>query len=167
MLVGRELAGTWSAQPYVLRVRRRTPTAREDHALVESAGTMLYRRAFDTGEWQVLLVCPSGPAARYGWSLPKGLPDAGESLEAAARRETFEETSCVAGVLVPLGVATYRKSRKRVHAFAGPAAADAAPKPSSWEVSTARFVSLAEASRLLHVDQAPLVSLLATHLAAL
>jgi 8-oxo-dGTP pyrophosphatase MutT (NUDIX family) len=126
---------------------------------------MLYRRAPETGAWEVLLVRPSGPAARYGWSLPKGLPDPGESLEAAARRETLEETGCVAGALQAIGTITYKKSRKRVHAFAGPAAVDAVPRCGSWEVSAARFVELPEARRLLHVDQAPLVDTLAAHLA--
>src|SRR5215510_5152503 len=56
----------------------------------ESSGTLLYRRA--SGELEVLLVHPSGNYNRgKPWSIPKGLPDPGEDLEAAAIRETREE----------------------------------------------------------------------------
>jgi 8-oxo-dGTP pyrophosphatase MutT (NUDIX family) len=70
-----------------------------------------------------------------------------------ARRETAEETGVSAEALVGLGFMDYRKSRKRVHCFAGPAPRDADPRPTSWEVDQARFVSLAEARELLHPDQ--------------
>ena len=57
---------------------------------------------------------PKGPLG-----IPKGLPETGEELEAAARRETLEEASVTAGKLVSLSSIDYRKSRKRVHCFAG------------------------------------------------
>ena len=118
----------------------------------QSAGTLLYRREGD--EWQVLLVHPSGNYNRQApWSIPKGEPDAGAELEATARRETLEETGVVAGELKLLGQCEYRKSRKRIHCFSGPAPAEAAPRPASWEVDQARFVTLAEARGLLHPDQ--------------
>jgi predicted NUDIX family NTP pyrophosphohydrolase len=102
----------------------------------------------------VLLVHPSGAYNRHApWSIPKGVPDKDEPLEDAARRETWEETGVTAGPLVSLGHIEYRKSRKRVHCFAGPAPADAAPQTASWEVDQARFVPLAEARNLLHPDQ--------------
>lgn len=120
--------------------------------MLQSAGTLLYRDG--EGGLEVLIVKPSGPAARYGWSLPKGLPDAGESLEAAARRETLEETGVgVVGTLVPLGFVDYAKSKKRIHGFAGPAPQEATPRKASWEVAEARFVPAAEARELLHNDQ--------------
>lgn len=119
----------------------------------ESAGTLLYRRVGD--EWQVLLVHPSGNYNRQApWSIPKGEPDAGESHEAAARRETREETGVVAGDLVSLGETLLQKSRKRITAFGGPAPADAAPTCASWEVDRAEFVALGRARELLHPDQA-------------
>ncbi len=125
-----------------------------------SAGTLLYRRMGDRVE--VLLVHPSGNYNRKApWSIPKGIPDAGEELEAAARRETMEEAGVVAGKLVPLVSIVYRKSRKRVHCFAGEAPADAAPRCASWEVDRAEFVPLDEARRLIHPDQAPLLEQLA------
>jgi predicted NUDIX family NTP pyrophosphohydrolase len=119
-----------------------------------SAGILLYRRGRDQVE--VLLVHPSGNYNRRApWSIPKGLPDEGEELEAAARRETMEETGVAAGELASLGTIDYIKSRKRVHCFAGPAPADAAPRCASWEVDRAEFLSLTEARKLLHPDQVP------------
>jgi predicted NUDIX family NTP pyrophosphohydrolase len=121
----------------------------------ESAGTLLYRTGPDG--LQVLIVHPSGAYNRKApWSIPKGLPDDGEDdLAAAARRETREETGVEAGELTGLGHIDYKKSRKRVHCFAGPAPADAAPRTASWEVDQASFVPLARARELLHPDQVP------------
>lgn len=116
-----------------------------------SAGTLLWRRGAEGLE--VLLVHPSGAYNRKApWGLPKGEPDEGESMEAAARRETREETGVEAGELVPLGHADYKKSRKRVFAFAGPAPDDAAPRCASWEVDCAEFVPLERARALIHPD---------------
>ena len=117
----------------------------------ESAGTLLYR--FGAHGLEVLIVRPSGPAARWGWSLPKGEVEPGESPEQAARRETAEETGCVAGALAPLGEVIYKSRSKRVHGFAGPAPAEAQPGCRSWEIDRAEFMPLAEAEKRLHVDQ--------------
>jgi predicted NUDIX family NTP pyrophosphohydrolase len=137
-----------------------------------SAGTLLYRRtpganpgATEEERWQVLLVHPSGAYNRRApWSIPKGMPAADELLEGAARRETVEETGVHAGELAELGRVSYRKSRKDVVAFAGPAPDGAAPRCASWEVDAAEFVSLARARALLHPDQAPLIDLLRARL---
>ncbi len=59
-----------------------------------------------------------------------------------------------AGSLVAMGHIVYKKSRKEVHAFAGPAPADALPKLASWEIDQARFVPLEEARKIIHPDQA-------------
>jgi len=121
----------------------------------ESAGTLLYRRG--KGGLEVLLVHPSGNYNRHKpWGIPKGLPDAGESLEAAARRETLEEAGVQAGALQSLGSIEYTKSRKRVHCFAGPWSGDE-PRCASWEVDRAEFLSIEEARRVLHPDQRPLL----------
>jgi predicted NUDIX family NTP pyrophosphohydrolase len=127
----------------------------------ESAGTLLYRRT--SRGWEALIVRPSGPAARWGWSIPKGLPNPGEELEKAARRETEEETGCIAEQLTYLGHITYRKSPKRVHCFAGPAAAQE-PRAASWEVDRAEFLPLDEGQKLLHPDQRGFIELLRAHL---
>ena len=120
----------------------------------QSAGTLLYRTGADGLE--VLIVHPSGAYNRHKpWSIPKGIPDPGEDdLAATARRETFEETGVQAGKLTPLGSIQYTRSRKEVHAYAGPAPPGAAPRCASWEVDQARFVPLAEARGLLHPEQA-------------
>jgi predicted NUDIX family NTP pyrophosphohydrolase len=119
----------------------------------ESSGTLLYR---DPGTGiEVLLVHPSGNYNRgKPWSIPKGNPDEGETLEAAARRETVEETGVIAGPLTALGTIKYQKSGKQIHCFAGPAPVAAAPVCASWEVDGAEFVPLVEARRRLHPDQA-------------
>jgi predicted NUDIX family NTP pyrophosphohydrolase len=130
----------------------------------QSAGTLLYRDGPQGLE--VLLVHPSGAYNRHApWSIPKGEPTTkGADLEETARRETLEEADVRAGELVSLGFIDYRKSRKRVHCFAGPAPAGAAPRTASWEVDQARFVPLAEARKLLHPDQVAFLDRLLEHL---
>jgi predicted NUDIX family NTP pyrophosphohydrolase len=130
----------------------------------QSAGTLLYRQG--PGGLEVLLVHPSGAYNRHApWSIPKGVPDDGETdLEATARRETLEETGVTAGPLVPLGYVDYRKSRKRIHGFAGPAPEEAAPTPASWEIDQARFVALEKARELIHPDQGVFLDRLVQHL---
>jgi predicted NUDIX family NTP pyrophosphohydrolase len=130
----------------------------------ESSGTLLWRRR--EGRLEVLIVRPSGPAARWGWSIPKGLSEPGESLEQAARRETREEAGVdFAGPLAPLGHVDYAKSRKRVHCFCGEAPPEAEPKVASWEVDEARFVPAEDARELLHPDQRAFVDMLRQKLA--
>ena len=119
-----------------------------------SAGTLLYRRSANGLE--VLLVHPSGPYNRRApWRIPKGLPDAGEDLEHAARRETLEETGVVAIDLSPLGSIDYVKSRKTIVAFGGPASEVDAPRCASWEVDRAEFVPVERAREIIHPDQRP------------
>lgn len=59
-----------------------------------SAGILLFRRAPDG--LQVLLAHPGGPywkSQHFGsWSVPKGIAEDGEALEAVAAREFEEET---------------------------------------------------------------------------
>src|SRR5579864_1605222 len=119
----------------------------------ESAGTLLYRRT--AGALEVLLVHPSGNYNKKApWSIPKGLVEEGEDLEATARRETIEETGVTPGPLVSVSSITYHKSRKRVHCFAGEAPRDAAPRCASWEIDQAVFLTVDEARRRIHPDQA-------------
>jgi predicted NUDIX family NTP pyrophosphohydrolase len=132
----------------------------------QSAGTLLYRDG--PHGLEVLLVHASGAYNRRApWGIPKGEPDKSEAdnREATARRETLEETGVTAGELFPLGDMIYRKSRKQVHCFAGPAPADAAPRVASWEIDQARFLPLAEARELIHPDQAVFLDRLVAHLA--
>ena len=130
----------------------------------QSAGTLLYREGPEGLE--VLLVHPSGAYNRRApWGIPKGEPDEDETdLKQTARRETREETGVEAGDLVDLGYMDYRKSRKRVHCFAGPAPDGAAPRLASWEVDRAEFLPMAKARQVIHPDQAVFLERLLAHL---
>jgi len=129
-----------------------------------SSGTLLYRPSGDTIE--VLLVHPAGNYNRRApWGIPKGAPDPGEELEATARRETLEETGlAVSGALVHLGFVDYTRSKKRVHAYAGPAPEGAVPRCASWEVDKVEFIEITRARRIIHPDQAALLDRLQRHL---
>jgi predicted NUDIX family NTP pyrophosphohydrolase len=72
----------------------------------------------------------------------------------------------ISGPLVPLGYIDYRKSRKRVHCFAGPAPTAPAPIPDHLEVDQAQFVPLDRARQLLHPDQREFLDMLLNHLEA-
>jgi predicted NUDIX family NTP pyrophosphohydrolase len=129
-----------------------------------SSGILLYRALDDTIE--ILLVHPAGNYNRRApWGIPKGGPDPDEPLEAAARRETLEETGLlIEGPLVDLGHVDYTRSKKRVHAFAGPAPDGALPRCASWEVDKAEFIEISRARRIIHPDQAALLDRLQRHL---
>lgn len=119
----------------------------------ESSGTLLYRKVGP--DLEVLLVHPAGNYNRRApWGIPKGQPDPGEELEAAARRETSEETGIVVASLVAIGHVDYSRSKKRVHAFAGPAPEDQPPRCASWEVDKAEYIEISRARRIIHPDQA-------------
>jgi predicted NUDIX family NTP pyrophosphohydrolase len=122
-----------------------------------SSGVVLYRTK--EGALEVLLVHPAGNYNRRApWGIPKGAPDAGETLDAAARRETLEETGItIDGSMVDLGFVDYTRSKKRVHAFAAPAPDDAAPRCASWEVDKVEFIEITRARRIIHPDQAALL----------
>jgi predicted NUDIX family NTP pyrophosphohydrolase len=130
-----------------------------------SSGTVLYRIL--AGTIEVLLVHPAGNYNRRApWGIPKGAPDPGETLEVTARRETLEETGLqVDGPLVDLGHVDYTRSKKRVHAFAGPAPDGALPRCASWEVDKAEFIEITRARRIIHPDQAVLLDRLQRYLA--
>ena len=129
----------------------------------ESAGILVYREVGD--ELEILLVHPSGWYNKGApWSIPKGVPEPGESMDQAALRETLEETGvAVEGPLIPLEFVAY-KSGKRVHGFCAPCPVDATPCCASWEVDRAQFFPLQEARLILHVAQKELVDRLERHL---
>lgn len=85
-----------------------------------SAGLLLYR--LRDGAPEVFLAHPGGPFfARKDnghWTIPKGEPDEGEDLLAAAQREFGEETGFVpSGPFISLGD-ILQKGGKTVHAWA-------------------------------------------------
>ena len=119
-----------------------------------SAGILMWRRR--NGEPEVLLAHFGGPQWRNrdegAWAIPKGLVEAGEALEARARREFEEELGVRAeGVLVPLG-RIRQKGGKYVEAFAmeGDLDADAIRSNSftvEWPPRSGRFASYPEVDR--------------------
>lgn len=85
-----------------------------------SAGILLYKR--EPGGLRVLLAHPGGPYWHSrdagAWTIPKGGIEAGETADAAARREFEEELGAPAsGTLQPLGRLRQRGG-KWVEAFA-------------------------------------------------
>lgn len=80
-----------------------------------AAGCVVTRKGPDGTE--VLLVHPRRATfKRPLFGIPKGLVEAGEPLEEAARRETLEETGLAVSIRGPLG-SVRQKSGKIVHAF--------------------------------------------------
>jgi 8-oxo-(d)GTP phosphatase len=129
--------------------------------VIESAGLVVYRE--NGKHLEVLLVHPSGNYNRRApWGIPKGLPDGDEPLVQAAVRETRAETrvdlsAALDTGLVPLGYVEYKRSRKRIHAFAAPAPAGAEPNAACWEIDQAEFLPIEEARQRIHPDQLPLL----------
>jgi predicted NUDIX family NTP pyrophosphohydrolase len=119
----------------------------------QSAGLLLYTGDADT--LQVVVVHPSGAYNKNAaYSLPKGEPGSTEALEDAARRETLEEIGVeVNAPLLSLGHVDYKKSRKRVFAWAAKLPEGTAPRCASWEIDRAELVSWTRARELLHEDQ--------------
>ena len=120
----------------------------------------LVRATFD-GEVRFLLVHPSGNYNRYAPdSIPKGLPEDGETEEQTALRETLEETGLACRIVAPLGEIDYRKSRKTIVCFlAEPLDPPPSTKlePASWEVDRVEFVTAERARDRIHPDQRPFV----------
>ncbi len=105
------------------------------------------------GDGVLLVERASGPGAGR-WSLPGGHIEDGETPEAAARREVFEETAVAAGLLDPFGVydvhipahGAVAERLYRITVFLG-LALDANPIAGS-DASAARFVEVGELSSM-------------------
>jgi predicted NUDIX family NTP pyrophosphohydrolase len=124
------------------------------------AAGCLVRAEFD-GEVRYLVVHPSGRYnARAPYSIPKGIVEPGETPEAAAVRETLEETGIACRIVAPLGQIDYQKSRKTVVGYlAEPLAPPPSPNVESidWEIDRAEFLPADEARERLHPDQRPFI----------
>ncbi len=119
----------------------------------------MYRKAAHGLE--VLLAHPGGPFWRHrdlgAWSIPKGELEAGESDEAAARREFFEETGLRApGELIYLGEVK-QKGGKIVKAWAFEGDCDPTQCPRSWEVDRVEFFGVENAKTKINTAQAALL----------
>ena len=116
-----------------------------------SAGLLLWRRAPDL---QVLLAHPGGPFyARRDegvWTVPKGEPEPGEELLAAAYREFAEELGIAPpdGPTVALGTVT-QKSGKVVSVWAVEGELDtSAVRPGTCEITVkGRVMTIPEVDR--------------------
>lgn len=143
-----------------------------------SAGILLYRRGGEGLE--VFLVHPGGPfwakKDEGAWSIPKGLLDAGEDPEPAARREFAEEVGELPqGPLAPLGEFRQRSGKVLV-AFALEGDFDPSRLVSNtfemeWpprsgrrarfsEVDRGEWFTAAEAVRRINPGQAPAIEAL-------
>ena len=143
---------------------------------VTSAGILMWRRRT---ERELLLTHFGGPMWRNkdegAWAIPKGVIDAGESAEQAARREFQEELGTKPdGELIPLG-RIRQKGGKWVEAFLleGDLDADAIVSnrfTAEWpprsgrfqsfaEVDRAQWFTVAEARRKILPSQLPLIDL--------
>jgi predicted NUDIX family NTP pyrophosphohydrolase len=152
---------------------------RDDVVMQLSAGILLWRHGAG-GTVEVLLGHFGGPLwARKdagAWAIPKGLVEAGETPEQAARREFQEELGFPAeGDLMPLG-RIRQKGGKIVEAFALEGDLDAAAIRSNaftmeWpprngrmqsfpEIDRAEWFGLADAREKILPSQAPLLDLL-------
>ncbi len=87
-----------------------------------SAGILPYRRKKNGIE--LFLIHMGGPYWKHkerSWSIPKGIVEEGESLEAAARREFAEETGQrIDGPLIDLGEGRSGSKRLRIFAVEAP-----------------------------------------------
>ena len=127
----------------------------------QSSGILLYRRA--PAGLQVLLAHPGGPywkSQDYGsWSIPKGIAEAGESLEDVAVREFGEETGFALAAVardaaphIDLGEVTL-KSGKVIRAWAVEGDLDPEQCRSNeieieWPPRTGRRLTIPEVDRL-------------------
>ena len=143
-----------------------------------SAGVLLFRET--GGGTEVLLIRPGGPFWRNrdegAWMIPKGAVEPGEAPAEAALREFEEEVGTPLGT-VPFPLLRIRQAGgKHVEAFAAEGDLDASAVKSNefeveWpprsgqrqrfpEVVEARWMSLAEARRMMLPSQLPLIDAL-------
>lgn len=136
-------------------------------ARVTSAGGLVHRVA--DGRLQFALVHRREPRL---WALPKGTPNAGETIEETAVRETREESGLEVRVEAPISSITYffvrgrTRFHKTVHFFLmEPIGGDLALH--DHEFDEVRWVELDEALRLMsHATERSVVEEAAALLAA-
>lgn len=117
---------------------------------VTAAGGILLRKTAK-GNLRILLAHRPG---YDDWSLPKGKSDPGETLEETAIREILEETGYHCRIVSPLETTRYRVGSgiKEVAWFAMKPLPDSPGFKKNSEVDEVRWVSRAEARKLLDYD---------------
>ncbi len=136
-----------------------------------SAGILPYRRGPNGTE--VFLIHMGGPYWKHkarSWSIPKGIVEEGESIEAAARREFAEETGePIEGDLMDLGEGRSGSKRLRIFAAEAPQLSETIRSNTfriEWpphtgkeqtfpEADRAAWVSLEKARKILVKSQLP------------
>jgi predicted NUDIX family NTP pyrophosphohydrolase len=148
----------------------------------QSAGLLMYRQT--AGQLEYLLVHPGGPLWKNkdhgAWTIPKGEPQPGEELLAAAQREVREEIGFLpTGEFLPLA-AIKQKGGKIVRAWAvradwNPAELKSNTFEIEWpprsgkfqafpEVDRAEFFGIEMARVKINTAQAPFLDQLALEL---
>ncbi len=79
--------------------------ARLRSATATSAGGIVVR--YQGTRPQIVLGCRRRVRGGLTWTLPKGTPDPGETIEETARREVTEETGLQVDIIGPLGSIEY------------------------------------------------------------
>jgi 8-oxo-dGTP pyrophosphatase MutT (NUDIX family) len=132
--------------------RRRGAVARLRQAVATSAGGVVVRAEAD----RPTFVVGMRRRGRDGitWTLPKGTPAAGETIEQTALREVTEETGLEVRIVEPIGAIEYdfvqdrRRIHKTVHYYLmEPLGGDLADHDAEFE--RVRWVSFDEAPGLL------------------
>ena len=132
----------------------------------QSSGILLYRRR--SGGLEVLLVHPGGPYWKHldqgSWSIPKGIAEGDEALDAVAAREFAEETGFdLAAVTIDASHPTLDlgevqlKSGKVIRAWAAEGDLDPALSTSNeieieWPPRTGRRLVIPEVDRVAWFD---------------
>ncbi len=135
--------------------RRIGAVARLRKATATSAGGIVIR--FDQGVPQLVVGCRRRERDGVTWTLPKGTPQGGESLQETALREVGEETGLDVRITGPLDSIEYSfvqsgaRIHKTVHYFLmEPVGGDLARHDHEFE--QVRWISLEDAPNLLTFD---------------
>ena len=142
--------------------------ARLSSATATSAGGIVYRFAETVP--QLVVGRRKRERDAHTWTLPKGTPNAGETLEETALREVCEETGLTVRIMAPLDAIQYTfvqrgtRIHKTVHYFMMEPTGGSL-EAHDREFEEVRWISFAEATSLLSFDtERSLVGLAATRL---
>ena len=118
---------------------RRQPRRRRSRKWMSAGGLVIDARG------RIALVRQRSRRGRWQWTLPKGRMDRGETVEAAALREVYEESGLRADIVRPLVLHDGRAHY--THFYEMRLVADDGEH--DGETRQVRFVSLVEATRLV------------------